>query len=87
MKYESRGDKDKILSLEDYLNTIRPYLRNMINNLKIHGEWKIQLVMRINFISSLDTGEILTIYSKSDNAEIIMGIETDDIINELFESF
>ena len=26
-------------------------------------------------------------YSKSDNVEIMMGIETDDIINELFESF
>ena len=25
--------------------------------------------------------------SKSDNVEIMMGIETDDIINELFESF
>ena len=48
---ESRGDKDKILSLEDYLNIIRPYLRGIINNHKapnsiitgdnIHGEWKI----------------------------------------------
>ena len=26
-------------------------------------------------------------HSKSDNAEIMMGIETDDIIKELFESF
>ena len=43
--------------------------------------------MQINFISSLDPGEIRTIDSKSDNVEITMGSETDDIIKELFESF
>ena len=35
----------------------------------------------------LDTGEIRTMDSKSKNIEILMGNETDDIINELFESF
>ena len=43
--------------------------------------------MKINFISSLDTGEIRTMCSKSDNVEITMGSETDDIIKEFFESF
>ena len=52
IEYESRGDKDKHLSLEDYVNISRPYLRDMIDNHKAHGEWKIQLIMRINFISS-----------------------------------
>ena len=82
---------------------IMPYLRDMINNHKapitlknsigiiteddLFGEWKIQLTMQISFISSLDTGEIRTMDSKSDNVEITMGNETDDIINELFESF
>ena len=42
MEYESKGDKDKHLSLEDYLDIIRPCLREMINNYKNHGEWKIQ---------------------------------------------
>ena len=42
--------------------------------------------MQITFISSLDTGELLTMYSKSDNAKIKMGFETNDIINELFKS-
>ena len=66
----------------------------MINNHKAHikdangviieddlsGEWKIQLTMQINFISSLDPWEIHTMDSKSDNVEITMGSETDDII-------
>ena len=39
------------------------------------------------FFSSLDPKEIRTMDSKSDNAEITMDSETDDIIKELFESF
>ena len=54
IKYESRGDNDDNLSLEEYLNIIRPYLGDMIDNHKAHGEWKIQLVMKLIFISSLD---------------------------------
>ena len=76
---------------------IRPYLRDMINNHKtplgkitdddLYGEWKIQLTMQINFVSSLDPGEIRTMDSKSKNIEILMGSKADDIINDLFESF
>ena len=52
------------------------------------GEWKIQLAMQSNFISSLDTREIIrTMDSKSDNIEITMGNETNDIIRERFKSF
>ena len=83
---KGKGDKNKNLSPENYLDIIRPFLRDMINSHNTHGEWKIQLIMRINFISSLDTGEIRTVYSKSNNVEIMTGIETDDIINKLFES-
>ena len=32
IEYESRGDKDKYLSLKEYLYMIIPYLRDMINN-------------------------------------------------------
>ena len=87
IEYESTGDKDKNLSPEDYFDIIKPFLRDMINNHKTRGEWKIQLTMQITFISSLDTGEFRIMHSKSDNAEIMVGIETDDVINELFESF
>ena len=69
MEYESRGDKDRNLSLEDYLNIIKPFLKDMINNHKNYGEWKIQLIMRINFIFSLDTDEFRIMYTKSKNYE------------------
>ena len=97
IEYKSRGDKDKNLSPKEYLDKFRPYLRDMINHHRaplegsldndLHGEWKIQLTIQINFVSSSDPGEIRTMGSKSKNIEILMVTETDDIINELFESF
>ena len=42
--------------------------------------------MSINFISSKDSIETRNMHTKSDNIEIMMGSETDDIIDELFES-
>ena len=49
-------------------------------------EWKIQLTMSINFISSKDSDETCNMHAKSDNIEIMMGSETDDIIDELIKS-
>ena len=63
-----------------------PYLRDLINNNK-SNEWKIQINMQVNFISSKDTGETRTVYVWSDNEEIRLGNETDDIVKELFKSF
>ena len=86
IEYESRGDNDN-LSLEEYLNTIRPCLRDMIDNYKAHSEWKIRLIMRIIFVSSIDANEVHIMHTKSDNIEIMIGIENNDVINELFSSF
>ena len=65
-----------------------PYLHNMINDHKTAKTraWKIQISMRVNFISSKDTEETHTIYVWSDNESIMLGNETDNIIKELFES-
>ena len=49
--------------------------------------WKIQISMRVNFISSKDTGETRSIYVWSDNVNIMWGSDTANIIKELFESF
>ena len=65
---------------------IRPHLSDMINDHTTRREWKIQLTMQINFVSSKDSEEIRTMYTKSHNIEIMMGNETDEIIEKLFES-
>ena len=51
------------------------------------SKWKIQRTMTINFISSKDFDEARTMHTKSNNLEIMMVSETDEIIDNLFESF
>ena len=36
---ESMGDKSKTLTIKQYLDMIRPYLRDVINDYKTKGEW------------------------------------------------
>ena len=64
--YESRGDKHNKLSIEQYLDMIKPYLTELINQNKAietsSSEWKIQINMHINFVSSNDTGEIRIVF-------------------------
>ena len=106
IQYESVGYRHKNLSVEEYIDVIRLYLSDIINNHKAQGkrrahsgntitehetqgEWKIHLTAAINFISykdSKDFDKVQVIHLKSDNAEIMMGSETDEITEELFES-
>ena len=54
---------------------------------KTQSEWKIQLAIAINFISSKpDYDETRTMCTKSNNAEIMMGSEADEIIKGPFVS-
>ena len=64
---------------------MRPYLKD-INNLKKSETCKIQLTIAINFISSKDNDEEHVMHSKSDNIEIMINDEADEIIKELFDS-
>ena len=80
MEYESKGDKDKILSVKEYPDMMRPYLSDIINDHKTEGEWKIQLTMTIDFMSSKDSDETRTMRTKNHNIEIMIGNETDEII-------
>ena len=52
--YESRADKDNMLAIYEYFDKIKPYLKDMIDDYKSKGEWKIQLVMRVIFVSFID---------------------------------
>ena len=56
-EYGSNGDKNKTPSVSEYLNKVRPYLKDIINNLKKSDMWKIQLTIANNFISSIDNDE------------------------------
>ena len=53
-------------SAEEYLNEIRPYLEDIINDLKKPDTWKIQLTIANIFISSKDSDEERVKHSKKD---------------------
>ena len=93
--------KTKIYQSKNILILSDLYLSDIINNCKTKGErkthsgniiadyksqrnWKFLLTIAIKFISSKDSSETRNMHSKSDT-EIMMGSETDEIIEELFE--
>ena len=84
---EYRSEGNKILTVEEYLDLIEPYLRELINDYKNKAEWKIQLTAQINFISLRpDSNETRVMHTRSNNEEFMNGSDTDEIIKELFKS-
>ena len=55
-------DRNKNLSLKEYLDKVKPNLKDIIIDLQESDTWKIQLTITINFISSKDTEEEQVIY-------------------------
>ena len=114
IEYKSKGDRYENLSPEEYLNMIRPYLRDLINehiptmelnnnnntdnnndnnnnntdnyNNNNRAEWKIQLTMQNSCISTRNFEETRTIFTKSEPVEIFMGVNTNDVIDRLFNT-
>ena len=85
IEYEGNDDRNKTLSVEKYLNEIRTYLKDIINDLKKSDTWKIQLTLVKNFFSSIYNDEELVMHSKSDYIEIMINdLEKD--IEKVFES-
>ena len=41
IEYESKGETNKTLSIKEYFNMIKPYLRDIINHHKTQGKWKV----------------------------------------------
>ena len=62
-------------------------MRKLINQYKKEGEWKIQLIAEINFISLKPGSDGMCVMYTSDNEEFMNGDDTNEIIKLLFESF
>ena len=86
IEYESSLYRNKTLLVEEYLNKIRQNLKDIINNLKKSDTWKVQLIIENNFIFSIDNDEERKMHSKSDNTEIMINHEADDVIKKLLDS-
>ena len=81
IQYESNGDKNNNLSLDE----IKPYLKDIIIDLQSSDIWEIELTIAINFISSEDTEEERVIHSISDNRKFTSYNDVNEVVNKLFE--
>ena len=62
-------------------------MRELIEEYKQKGEWKVQLTIEVNFISlKPGSDETRIMYTRSDNIEIMFSDDNDDIIEQLLES-
>ena len=72
--YERNSCRNKTLSVEYYLNKIRPNLKDIVNISKNF----------INFISSKYNDEVRVIHLKADNIELMINDKAGEFIEELF---
>ena len=86
MGYESNSDKNRNLSLDENLNKIETYPRDIIINLQNSDKWEIQLAIAINFISSKDTEEERVMHSNSDNMKFTSWDDANEVVDELPKS-
>ena len=80
IEYESNRDRNRTMSVEEYLNKIRLYLKDIITNLKKSNTWKIQLTIADNSIFSIDNDEEHVMLLQNDNIGIMIN-EADKVIN------
>ena len=88
-EYKKRGDKEKILSLKQYMTTTMPYLFELIDKKKnnTQDEQKVQLIIAIIFRHITDSAKKYTFYVKSKKIDMRAGDDTDEIINKVLDSF
>ena len=85
LEYMSNGNNS--LSFNEYLESITPYLYDLINVYKAKGEWKLQLSAEISFVSQKpDSNEVCTMYTRSTPEEIIIGSEPEEVAENLIMS-
>ena len=67
IEYESNAERNENVSLKEYLDKIKPYLRDLITDLLESDTWKNPLALIINFISSKDAEKERVMHAKTDN--------------------
>ena len=67
IEYESNAERNENVSLKEYLDKIKPYLRDLITDLLESDTWKNPLALIINFISSKDAAKERVMHAKTDN--------------------
>ena len=71
IEYESNNDSNKDLTLKEYLDKLKSYLRDVIIDLQNSDTWKIHLIIASSFIPSKDVNEEHLMHAKSENVELM----------------
>ena len=74
------------LSLEEYLDKIKPYLRDIIIDLQESDTWKIQLTIAISFFCPKDVDKERVTQSKSNKTKFTLYNDGNEVVDELFET-
>ena len=86
-EYEEEENYHKpVLVSNFWSNNYIEHLKDIITDLKKFDTQKIQLTIVNKFISSIDNGEECAMQSTSDNIEIMINDEADEVTKELFDS-
>ena len=80
------GDKNRDLSLDEYLNKIKPHLGNITIDFQNSDVWKIQLPVAVNFISPNDSKKKRVTHWSSDNTKFTPHSDANDVFEKLFQS-
>ena len=86
IEYKRNGYKNRDLSLDEYLNNFKPYLRNIIINLQNSGTLQIQLTIAIDFISSKDSEEERGVHTSKNDIIFTFYSVVNDVTEKLFKS-
>ena len=89
LEYRSEGNNS--LSFEEYINLIKPYLNDLINNKKDEGKWKLQSSAEISFVSQKPGSDACNVqahvmYTRSTCEEFMIASETEEVTEKLIMS-
>lgn len=89
MEYEIRVDRNKNVSLKQYLEKISPHLLNLFNERqnKVENKQKIQLIIGISFRHITDSSKNYIFCVNSNNILMLKADNPNDIFTKLLDSF
>ena len=85
--FESNGDKNRNLWLVEYLNKIKPYLRNIIIDLQNSDTWKNPLTIAINLISLKNAKEERLMHSRNKNIKFTLYSVSNELLMNYLSHF